>query len=519
MNAALTDKIRNLLARLPEGLPEKDLALRLSLLAFLAGESVFLLGPPGVAKSLMARRLKHAFAGARAFEYLMGRFSTPEEIFGPLSIAGLRDRDEFERKTSGYLPEADLVFLDEIWRASPPIQNALLTVLNEKIFRNGSREVRVPLKGFVAAANRIPENDETAEAFWDRFLLRLVVKNLEQEESFLGMLQDRRDLYESPVAPEEALTEDEYTAFSQALAGVEIPPAVQETLLQIRRRLRALEADSTGPTTTSVYVSDRRWKKAVKILKASALIHGRNAVEVLDVFLLDHCFWNHLSHRPLVRDLITASVQDQGIQPPFQTGELEARYKDLHRQLQGLVRESREVEVSVPVLYQQEYYTVSGFRPSVVTRIWAEDFDLLADGKARECEVYFFAKGYTYSFSEKHQLQRLSAEAEVQVDGQSFALESQVTKRTVVQDRTAEDSQMGAWEKEARIFSAYLEELQIQLKEYRQRSESRGQDHLFVPPASVPATLQRLDAAAQVLSDLRIRVQRLISLRQPEANL
>lgn len=140
------EHMAGLMAWMSEGLYEKEHIMAVALLAAIAGESLFLLGPPGTAKSMVARRLKLIFKGAKSFEYLMSRFSSPDEIFGPVSIAKLKNEDRYERLVDGYLPDAEVVFLDEIWKAGPAIQNALLTAVNERVVKNGSQTLRLPMK-------------------------------------------------------------------------------------------------------------------------------------------------------------------------------------------------------------------------------------------------------------------------------------------------------------------------------------------------------------------------------------
>ncbi|TLE02151.1 hypothetical protein LS76_011590, partial [Helicobacter bilis] len=199
---------------------EKDQAIKLVLLSFLSGKSAFLYGPPGTAKSLIARRVALAFdmetknqnkspsndegyistnnfknldskkADSNTFfAYLMNRFSTPEEIFGPIDIAELK-KNRLTRSTQGYLPTAHFAFLDEIWKSSPAILNTLLTIINEKIYRDGNTDIKVPLKGLVCASNEFPMQNQGLEALYDRLVIRLSVLPIEQKSSFEALLDE-----------------------------------------------------------------------------------------------------------------------------------------------------------------------------------------------------------------------------------------------------------------------------------------------------------------------------------------
>ena len=324
----MIERFKLLLREMNRGIYEKETEISLSLLAALAGESIILLGPPGVAKSMVARQLKNAFRDAHSFEYLMSRFSTPDEIFGPVSIQKLKTSDTYERAVDGYLPTADVVFLDEIWKAGPAIQNTLLTVINEKIFRNGNREMHLPLKLLVAASNELPAKGEGLEALWDRFVIRIESRPIKMEKNFRAMLlevkgslevksEERRvknstDLFEDTISDEQigadvSISPAEYAEWSQAIDKIGVKEEVLDAISRIRKALRAVNVDEAAERR-NIYVSDRRWKNIARLLRTSAFMQDREEVDICDLLPIYHCLWQEPEERDASRSIVIRSL-------------------------------------------------------------------------------------------------------------------------------------------------------------------------------------------------------------------
>lgn len=300
--------IKCLIEWMSYGVYEKEQIIAMALLCSIAGENMFLLGPPGTAKSMVASRLKMVFKDGKSFDYLMSRFSTPDEIFGPISISRLKNDDRYERLTSGYLPEADVVFLDEIWKAGPSIQNTLLTVINEHIFHNGGQIVRTPMKVLIAASNELPAKDEGLEALWDRFLVRMVSNCIESDSSFFKMIKDVK--VEMPELPDNLyITNDLYTQWQQESKDIDIQDSVVSAIKALRKSLDSLEKEDGNQLR--YYVSDRRWRKAYRLMQTSAYLNGRSDIDLTDYLLLIHSFWNDVECIPNVLNAFTSSISDK----------------------------------------------------------------------------------------------------------------------------------------------------------------------------------------------------------------
>jgi MoxR-like ATPase len=324
------------------GLIERDTEVRLLLLAALAGEHILYIGPPGTAKSELGRRLSRLCQGIY-FERLLTRFSVPEELFGPLSMRALEE-DQYIRQTQGYLPDATVAFIDEIFKANSAILNTLLTILNERLFDNGASRTHVPLLCLVGASNELPESEEL-DALYDRFLIRRQVSQVSPagllEMLSRGGAKRQAGALGHPGASTPSSESDVETAASISTRGssgvtnsnrnsadfqplltiddfemtraraeeiVAVPPEVLNVIADLRSYLQ----DKCEPP---VYVSDRRLVKAVALMQVAAYTSGRTVLADYDCLLLRHVLWQRPEECERIYEwLLTALAADDGMQ-------------------------------------------------------------------------------------------------------------------------------------------------------------------------------------------------------------
>ncbi len=373
--ALLSERIQKLTTALSDGVYEREDTMRLCLLAALAGESVFLLGPPGIAKSLIAKRLIKAFDNSSYFEYLMTRFSTPEEVFGPLSIQELKDNGKYVRLTEGYLPNAQVVFLDEIWKAGPAILNTLLTVVNEKTFKNGSEILPVPMRLLISASNELPDEDSGLDALYDRMLVRVFVNRIQNKNNFKSMLMTGT-IQETEVDPSLVVTDAEYHQWQKEFDGLTLSEEVFEKLFELKSMLEK----NNSSYDDDLYVSDRRWKKSVKLLKASAFFSGRDEINPMDLLLLQDCLWTTPENREQVRESIRKFASEKAFDQKNVSMNIEMIQADI-------------IEMEAAVLVEQSI-----------------NFHIEATGNRlmkKESFEFDFHKGKRYSVGSAHQLIKL----------------------------------------------------------------------------------------------------------------
>ncbi|MFA6709419.1 MAG: AAA family ATPase [Fusobacterium sp.] len=295
----MKEKLENLLQVLNKGLVGKEEVLKISLLTMLSGENIILIGPPGTAKSEVGRRMSKILKEDDYFEYLLTKFSTPEEIFGPLSIEDLK-KGNYIRKIQGYLPSSRVAFLDEIFKANSSILNSLLTILNEKIFHNGNKKIKTPLAFLIGASNELPLEESQLSALYDRFLMRMYVDYVEDTD-IISLLESDSENFQVP----NDLKIDTCTLVSikEEIKKVYIPREILVAIGDIRKEINNNEDELEG-----LKISDRRIKKIVKILKVSAYTNDRLSVDVSDMYILIHMLWNDPNDKGVLIEKINAIV-------------------------------------------------------------------------------------------------------------------------------------------------------------------------------------------------------------------
>ncbi len=321
--ALLQPKFESLEAAVNNDILERTREVDTAMIALVAGVHHFQIGPPGTAKSLLVRSISKRIGGldynmidkmvnrevivdtdastgrdfriereveieyerlAKGyFQWLLTRYTTPEEIFGPPSLTAL-EHGRYERSTGNKLPEARIAFLDEIFKANSSILNALLTIMNERLFFNGANELYVPLSSLFAASNEMPQGDELG-ALWDRLHFRHEIKQMQDSGNFINMLAASRN-----PNPEPIITWNEIAVAQEQATTVSLPNDIFEAMKTLRDNLRK---EGIEPT-------ERRWVESLKIVRAAAWLNGRGTADIDDLRSLRHVMWTRLEDQRIV---------------------------------------------------------------------------------------------------------------------------------------------------------------------------------------------------------------------------
>ncbi len=423
-------------------------------------------------------------------------------MFGPLSLRRMREEDILERNVEGYLPSAKVAFLDEIWNAPSAVLNTLLLAIGDHRFRNGRDMVEVPLRIVIASASRLPDAEADLARLWDRILFRIPVSAINDRDSFIALLQ--QPVADNHALAVDALGDDELAKWDTQIATVELPSAILDLVYDIRERIaRHNSMSDDADPAAGLFVSDRRWKHAIHVLRTSAFLNDRSAVSPLDTVLLRHILWSREEQRETIDTIIREALRRYSRSGTFDPEPFRIRTTELLESVRvaGLTVET----IEQPVEYRGEYYRVLDFVEDHLSLIWIGDYQALDETTSRETDLFFYGEDDEYAYSERFAVRRVDP-ATIEIDGEPFSVETMSTEHERPEpseiapaDRKQMIGKIGELETDIATIVAAIEDA-------RTAGDREALEHLFVHRSYADLVFEGMDEAIVELTRLKLEL-------------
>jgi MoxR-like ATPase len=400
-----------------------------------------------------------------------------------------------------------VVFLDEIWKAGSSIQNALLTVINEKVYRNGDAEIHVPLKALIAASNELPTKNEGLEALWDRFLIRLVVNGVKKTESFNEMIS--KSITNDLSAMNEALkiSKKEYENWSIEIDKIEVSENVFNVIDVIRKKLQE-HNNRKANCDNQIYISDRRWRKIVRLLRTSAFLNDRNAIDLMDCFLIKDCIWNEERQIVTVKQFVSDTIEKHGYKLQFDFKSLREEFEEFQKEIKEETKFEKATRVEVLNETRTGYYEIIKFRNDA-NLIKKEDYENLTNSR-EEKKLYYWSSPYNraetrYWFSLRKGNSKFSIfinDEEYQLQTTTSGKKRQVTKKP--HKATEKD-----WDDRVAKYLEITKQQKEELDKYRTKDLEHLRTNTFVDPALANIVETHLTETQKTIEKYEVEIRKI----------
>ncbi len=385
----------------------------------------------------------------------------------------------------------------------------MLTILNEKIYRNGEQEIKVNIRGILAASNEVPADNEGVDALWDRFLVRYAIAEIKSNQNFLKMITATNDVYKDSVPETLKINNEELAAWGQVIENIEIPEEVLSTIQLLKNKLEE-HNQQQAQAERHFKIYDRRWKKIIRLLRASAFLHERSKVNLMDCFLMVHCLWHSPEQMPLLANMLSDIIRQHGYSIALNLQPLRKEIQELESEVETEIKIPHSIVVEEPQSIESEYYEVLGitnyFEGSLIKKV---EFSRLS--REEQKSISLFDQSLSLVNKVNARLSPQEHCIDIYYNAQVYTLKLKTVQREKTEITLKKPHPLieKFWDERVNTLLQYIQQQQERLQKERPEELEGLQEHFFVPAAMADIVSANIQEVKRQLNSLHLQVEKI----------
>ncbi len=385
----------------------------------------------------------------------------------------------------------------------------MLTILNEKIYRNGEQEIKVNIRGILAASNEVPADNEGVDALWDRFLVRYAIAEIKSNQNFLKMITATNDVYKDSVPETLKINNEELAAWGQVIENIEIPEEVLSTIQLLKNKLEE-HNQQQAQAERHFKIYDRRWKKIIRLLRASAFLHERSKVNLMDCFLMVHCLWHSPEQMPLLANMLSDIIRQHGYSIALNLQPLRKEIQELESEVETEIKIPHSIVVEEPQSIESEYYEVLGitnyFEGSLIKKV---EFSRLS--REEQKSISLFDQSLSLVNKVNARLSPQEHCIDIYYNAQVYTLKLKTVQREKTEITLKKPHPLieKFWDERVNTLLQYIQQQQEHLQKERPEELEGLQEHFFVPAAMADIVSANIQEVKRQLNSLHLQVEKI----------